>query len=297
MKLINKFKMLLSRFFDALQQEKTQKKIKIFNSILAFVSLAIIFMMLSSEGYIYSFYTISFRTFLVGSLLYLSNLYLWQLFMKKNYRLGIEEFIRNWSLSKIGKYIPAGIMILTSRLNQKVKKNQNTQKILYGLLEEQFLFSLVGLVTAAFIIRFVSNTYQLILFIPLSFLVVILIKNIIDRFTVDYISLIDSKIIVTLNINLNLLLIYFVALDVSSEIPFEIAIFYFLSTCLSLFFIGAPAGIGIREFIFLLLINSDTLNFSEYDFLFTMRLVIILLDLSSYIISSIFLKYHKTFKG
>lgn len=289
--------MLLSRFFDALQQEKTQKKIKIFNSILAFVSLAIIFMMLSSEGYIYSFYTISFRTFLVGSLLYLSNLYLWQLFMKKNYRLGIEEFIRNWSLSKIGKYIPAGIMILTSRLNQKVKKNQNTQKILYGLLEEQFLFSLVGLVTAAFIIRFVSNTYQLILFIPLSFLVVILIKNIIDRFTVDYISLIDSKIIVTLNINLNLLLIYFVALDVSSEIPFEIAIFYFLSTCLSLFFIGAPAGIGIREFIFLLLINSDTLNFSEYDFLFTMRLVIILLDLSSYIISSIFLKYHKTFKG
>ena len=295
MKLSNKLKLLFSKAFDVLKQEKVQKKIKIFNSLLAFISLIIIFTTLLNEGYIYSLYTLSFTTLLVGSLFYLSNLYLWTFFMKQNYQLSIEDFINNWSLSKLGKYIPAGIMILTSRLNQKVKRNQNTKKIFYGLLEEQFLFSLIGLVTSVLVISYFSSTYQPVVFLIISTLLVILIKKIIDKSSFDYIFLINNKIIVILNLNLNLLFIYLIALDISPDISFEIAIFYFLSSCLSLFFVGVPAGIGIREFIFLFFMTPDNLNFAEYDFLFTIRLAIILLDLSWYLMSLIFIKYNKTF--
>lgn len=297
MKLNNKLKILFTNFFYALQKEKVQKKIKVFNSILAFISLAIIFTTLSSGGYVYSFKIISFKTLFVGSLFYFTNLYLWHLFMKHNYQLEIEDFIKNWSLSKVGKYIPAGVMILTSRLNQKVKRNQNTKKILYGLLEEQFLFSIIGVIISLLVISFFSNPYQPIVFFIFSILLVNLIQKIIEKFEFDYTNLFNNKIVAVLNINLNMLLIYLIALDVSPEISFQIAIFYFLSTCLSLFFIGAPAGIGVREFIFLFFVNSETLNYSEYDFLFTMRLVIILLDLGAYLFSLIFLKYRKTFNN
>ena len=34
------------------------------------------------------------------------------------------------------------------------------------------------------------------------------------------------------------------------ENPYQIAAFYYLSTCLALFFVGIPAGIGVRELIF-----------------------------------------------
>jgi len=169
LKLNNKLKILFTNFFYALQKEKVQKKIKVFNSILAIISLAIIFTTLSSGGYVYSFKIISFKTLFVGSLFYFTNLYLWHLFMKHNYQLEIEDFIKNWSLSKVGKYIPAGVMILTSRLNQKVKRNQNTKKILYGLLEEQFLFSIIGVIISLLVISFFSNPYQPIVFFILSF--------------------------------------------------------------------------------------------------------------------------------
>ena len=56
------------------------------------------------------------------------------------------------------------------------------------------------------------------------------------------------------------------------------SIFYFLSSSIGLFFVGVPAGLGIREFIFLFVTNNTLTNIELIDFIITTRLLFVGFD-------------------
>ena len=84
--------------------------------------------------------------------------------MKRNYGGSSANYFYTWALSKLGKYIPSGIMILTSRLNQKLPKNKDSKNIFIGLLEEQFLLPLTGFLSSLFFLMFRVENYKLLIF-------------------------------------------------------------------------------------------------------------------------------------
>ena len=61
---------------------------------------------------------------------YMNSGTLWSKFMQSNYKGRFRDYFFNWSYSKMGKYIPSGIMTLSVRVNQNFNKKQN-QKILF----------------------------------------------------------------------------------------------------------------------------------------------------------------------
>ena len=85
----------------------------------------------------FNFFNLTFVEFLFCLFYYLSNALLWISFMRNNYSGSTKEYFYNWAYSKIGKYIPGGLMVFSVRFNQKIEKNKD-QKIFYGVLEEQF---------------------------------------------------------------------------------------------------------------------------------------------------------------
>jgi uncharacterized membrane protein YbhN (UPF0104 family) len=73
--------------------------------------------------------------------------------------------------------------------------------------------------------------------------------------------------------------LYFIAENIGYEDSITIACYYFLSSSLGLFFIGVPAGIGIREAIFLMVTNNFSTDVLLLDYAIKVRLVFIIVDL------------------
>ena len=73
------------------------------------------------------------------------------------------------------------------------------------------------------------------------------------------------------------------------EVSIELGLAYIFSAIISLIFVGSPAGIGVREYFFILLFQNNialaSVNFIE--FLILMRLIFILADLFSYSVGKI----------
>lgn len=81
-----------------------------------------------------------------------------------------------------------------------------------------------------------------------------------------------------------ILSIDFLARLAGYEASLDIAIAYTASSIVSLFFVGAPAGIGIREYIFITYLNTNEI-FTTVDFLqiaLIIRIVFIFTDFFSY---------------
>jgi uncharacterized membrane protein YbhN (UPF0104 family) len=199
--------------------------------------------------------------------------------MKDNYQGKLTDYFYNWSFSKIGKFIPTGIVTLTVRLNQKVNKNKNSKEIFYGVLEEQFLFPLVSIPAIGL---YLSNNFenQYIYLLPIYFVTFFYIvkflyskirgnKNTLMSYPYLFISYLFSQFLV----------LYFIAENIGYEDSITIACYYFLSSSLGLFFIGVPAGIGIREAIFLMVTNNFSTDVLLLDYAIKVRLVFIIVDL------------------
>ena len=291
MKLINNLSNYSKKIFVKLQDESIQKKIKRLNLFFCIISFVFIFRYLSELDFVSYSISLSLQTIFVGVLFYFSNMLLWTLFMNENYKISLKEFVGNWSLSKVGKYFPSGILIVSARLNQKLKTGQNSQKIFYGLLEEHFIFSLIGLLTTLILLILPLGDYVYVSFPVLVFLAIKLISSILSKFNLKYVSFLKFKYFVFLNVNLNLLFVYSVATNFYSENATYIALLYYLSLCIGLFFVGVPAGIGIREALFIFLLGTTKLNGFEIEFLVSMRVSLLLLDILFFIFGLIYSKF------
>jgi len=286
--LTNKFFKVIRVLFGRLQNDNLQIKIKRLNVILCFFSLIFVFKYFSELNFNSYSISISWEPIAVGTFFYISNIYLWKLFMKENYEISLKDFIGNWSISKIGKYFPTGILAISARLNQKLRTGQNSQKIFYGLLEEHFAFSLIGLFSASIMLLIPSRNFKFILFPLVVFLVITLFRLIYFKFDLEFVSFLNFKYSLILHINLNFLFVFFVANNVYQQNAFNISILYFLSLCIGLFFVGVPAGIGIREAIFIFLLGSTKLEIFEMEFLINIRIILLFLDLLFFLFGLIF---------
>jgi uncharacterized membrane protein YbhN (UPF0104 family) len=76
-----------------------------------------------------------------------------------------------------------------------------------------------------------------------------------------------------------LFIYYIIALNLNYENPLQISILYLLATYIGLFFIGVPAGIGIREAVFLSVGNLAFDDIFLFDFLIKIRILLIFMDI------------------
>ena len=91
--------------------------------------------------------------------------------------------------------------------------------------------------------------------------------------------MLDQKILFLLNVSIQLILFYQIAINLSYENPLIVALYYYLATSIGLFFIGVPGGIGIREMIFLTLTNNFLGNIYLINFILKTRLLFVIFDL------------------
>ena len=278
--MIKRLSQIFKNLPDKLQDSIFQKKLKRINMVLSIISLAIvinIYIDSETKGNI----NISFGLdeLIMGISFYLVQGIIWTKFMKANYSGNTKDYFYNWSLSKIGKYIPTGLLVVSVRINQKLKNNSSSKKIFYGLLEEQFLFPfiLIPAIAICFLINIPIN--GIFIWFLISTTCFFIVKYIYSKFEKTYISLITFKVLYLMLINFNFALTYIIANNLNFEDPYRISLAYVLSASLGLFFIGVPAGIGIREFLFLLITNGMNLQYDLLILLVKMRAIFIMFDI------------------
>ena len=278
--MIKKIIIKFNYFFEIISLQKNQKKLKkvnIFLSIICFLFIIDSYFQINEKINVQIKVTVT--EVLLTTLSYFCVAVLWSKYMKLNYDGEFQDYFYNWSISKVGKFVPTGIMTLTIRLNQKIKDSKSYKQIFTGTLEEQVLFPLVSIPAIIISIRQDSKINKL--FVVLFTLIVsfIIIKAIYTKFKSNKYSLINFQFLFILHLYFQFLVLYIIANRFDYEHPAEVALFYFLASSIGLFFIGVPSGLGIREYIFLISVGSE-LNFENlFGYMFTIRILFFATDL------------------
>lgn len=279
---------LFDKLVNLIKSSKFQKNLKKFNFLLTLLSFLIIFETFQNSNFTNLNFFYSNSIFLTGLLLYFANLIIWSRFMSSNYEQFSPSYFINWSRSRLGRYIPSGVLLVTTRLEENLSEGKNSKKILFGLLEEQFLFSIVGIFTVSLYLNFQVFNNPYLNFFTASFVVVLIIKIFYLYLRIEFTSLINFFFNFILIINLNFIFLEMISAELNLEDSYQIAALYFLSTCLGLLFVGVPAGIGIRELIFL---NITTNFFDEIyilEVLIATRVIYLLFDILFGLLGNIF---------
>tara|TARA_B100000963_G_C22567102_1_gene644270 strand:+ start:510 stop:1391 length:882 start_codon:yes stop_codon:yes gene_type:complete len=266
-------------FVNFISNESVQKYLKRINLVFSLFCILFIFRNLSEiKGQESINFEFSLIEVTVMILFYISTGTLWSKFLVSNYGGSFVDYFFNWSYSKIGKYIPSGLMTVSVRLNQTFPKNKNSKKLILGLLEEQFLIPFIG-IPALILCLFFENEYQIYGIYSISILVIFLtVKLIYSSSKTEFISMSNQSFLFLFNQIYPLFIYYIIALNLNYENPLQIAVIYLLATYIGLFFIGVPAGIGIREAIFLSIGNIAFDDLYLFSFLIKIRILLIFMD-------------------
>lgn len=278
--MIDKLKKITNNTFELISNEKSQKSLKNINLLLSFFCLLFVTNIFidyrNEQNFTFKVY---FDEIAIIFISYLISSSIWANFMKSNYGGSFSNYFYNWSFSKLGKYIPSGIMTVSVRVNQELPKKQNSKKIFYGLFEEQFIYPLIAIPALFISLNLSSNENKLYIFLITLAISFILFRYIYFKIKPEYISMLDQKFLFLLNLLIQLVLFYQIAINLNYDEPFTVALYYYLSTSIGLFFIGVPGGIGIRELIFLTLTNNFLGNIELINFILKTRLLFIIFDL------------------
>ena len=201
----------------------------------------------------------------------------------KNERVALFD---SWFQSMLGKYIPFKIGIPIMRLG-KIKETlelYETKKLIKNLFIEQISIIFLSLFIGSFF--FIQN--NIVKNVMILVLLILVLINLF--FNKNHIVLFYSNIIFAQIIILFSLIIFtYFKYDV---LYLDLALGYIFSASLSLFFIGSPGGLGIREYI--------GYNIISYKFPISLTLEFILLaralTLSSDLISYLTYIGYKKFK-
>ena len=236
-------KNIFFNIFNFISKDKNQRILKKINLLLSFLCIYFIWNIFTQYKSNILFNLTIEEAFLVIISYILAGL-LWSKYMKDNYQGKLSDYFYNWSFSKIGKFIPTGLVTLTVRLNQKVSKNKTSKEIFYGVLEEQFLFPLVSIPAIGLYLSH-KFEYQYIYLLPIYFgTFFYVIKFLYSKIRGDKNTLMSYPYLFISYLLFQFLLLYFIAENMGYEDSFTLACYYFLSSSLGLFFIGVP---GLRD--------------------------------------------------
>ena len=193
----------------------------------------------------------------------------------------------SWFQSMLGKYIPFKIGIPIMRLG-KIKeqlKSYETKKLIKNVFIEQIFIIFLSLFIGSFF--FIQNyIVKNIMIITLVFFVLInLLFNKKNRI-LFYSNIIFAQIIILFS----LFIFTYFKYDV---FYLDLALGYIFSASLSLFFIGSPAGLGIREYIGYNIISNQFPSSLTLEFILFARVLFLVSDLFSYLIYIGYKKFKK----
>lgn len=185
--------------------------------------------------------------------------------------------IYSWFNSIIGKYFPFKIGILSKRLFNK-KKDSKSTIVFKNIIKEQIIVATVISFLSLYLI--VNPLFLFFIFL----LLLVILKKILESKTFSsflYCFIAEPIFILGLFIFIN---------NYVDGNVFQIVLVYMFSSLLSIFVTTAPAGFGIREYLFIVI--CDYLNFESNENLLlvilSFRLLIICSDLIIYLSSFLY---------
>ncbi|MDC2966879.1 hypothetical protein OAY10_02615 [Acidimicrobiaceae bacterium] len=269
----------LDNLFSLLNEDKFQKRLKKFNIFVAVISIVYIGVLFnSSKEEITNIAVINFFEIILLMIIYFIVGLTWVKFSTKNTQENKKNIFFDWAYSNIGKYFPGGVGLITIRLNQDGNQDKS-KRILFGLFEEQFLVPILSLPVLLIGMLFLDKDYIYFGLVLLQFGVVYLFKFIyFFNKKIKEISILNFSNYLTVTILSTNFLTFFIFFNLGYENFLNQGIYYLIASYVGLLFVGIPAGIGIREAIFIFLLGTEDLISEEILSLIYIRMLYLIVD-------------------
>lgn len=270
----------LNKLFVFLNNETVQGKLKKFNLLISIASFTYIYRLISDNLINTNFeFNLNYIEFILLIITYVFIGITWVKFSSQDNKETYKDIFFDWAYSNLGKYVPGGIGVVSIRLNQGNSK-KNSKKILFGLLEEQFLVPFLSLPVLLACIFFIKESYLIYFLVVFQILFIFIIKNIYFRNeSLRNNSLLNYSNYLLISILLSNFLTILIFYNLGFDNYLYQGIYYLIASYSALLFVGVPSGIGIREGIFLLL-SDINFNFSDQiEALIYIRLLYLITDI------------------
>lgn len=270
----------LNKLFVFLNNETVQGKLKKFNLLISIASFTYIYRLISDNLINTNFeFNLNYIEFILLIITYVFIGLTWVKFSSQDNKETYKDIFFDWAYSNLGKYVPGGIGVVSIRLNQGNSK-KNSKKILFGLLEEQFLVPFLSLPVLLACIFFIKESYLIYFLVVFQILFIFIIKNIYFRNeSLRNNSLLNYSNYLLISILLSNFLTILIFYNLGFDNYLYQGIYYLIASYSALLFVGVPSGIGIREGIFLLL-SDINFNFSDQiEALIYIRLLYLITDI------------------
>ncbi len=255
---------------------KNLEKFKWINRAISIACIYLLYLLLVDKEFTlnwsWDFLSISL-IILIG---YLFNSVSWSLIIDNKIK---KEKISSWFLSLIGKYFPFKLGIPLMRVSKDAQNTKvDTKTYFFGVIYEVLYQIITGgsVVTIYLIARFYNLPFTLL--ISIFFFILFLaykISSSIKPFILLSTCLGYTMFIIAIDLLVR---------QIGHDSSLDIAMAYIASSIISLLFVGAPAGIGVREYLFIFFFQSQE-NLVEVDFLqvaFLLRIIFIFTDVLGY---------------
>lgn len=271
----------LVRFLDNILNNHVSK-IKFLNRLLTIICLFFLFRLTQNIDFRFQFeveYIAASLLIIVG---YLFQSISWSLILKNKFE---STIVISWFVSVIGKYIPFKIGVPLLRVSEDVENSEvQSHKYFVSFLKE-FLFQILSgvMFSTIYILAKLSEVNVFMIFG--IYLILILFFSIYLKSNLFLINFFN-----TISYLFFLLAIVFIGSLMFGEINFDLGIAYIVSSVISLIFVGSPAGIGIREYLFIFLFQSNLIYFeiNYLQFLVSIRIIFIFSDFISSVLGRLF---------
>lgn len=271
----------LVRFLDNILNNHVTK-IKFLNRLLTIICLFFLFRLTQNIDFRFQFeveYIAASLLIIVG---YLFQSISWSLMLKDKFE---STIVISWFVSVIGKYIPFKIGVPLLRVSEDVENSDvQSHKYFVSFLKE-FLFQIISgvMFSTIYILAKISEVNVFVIFgiyLILNLGFSIYLKS--NLFLINFFN--------TISYLFFLLAIVYIGNLMFREINFDLGIAYIVSSVISLIFVGSPAGIGIREYLFIFLFQSNLIYFeiNYLQFLVSIRIIFIFSDFISSVLGRLF---------
>jgi len=290
----------LDSILKKLESEKNQQKIKKFNAALSILAIFFVARLYSEFNLTSLKITNKFTLAVLVQVVVLFISYkIWKNFLINNNVEINSSYLDNWSHANINKYIPGGIGLSITRFSIAKNLSMDSKKLFFGMIEDQFkgILIIFPFIIASFI--FVGELQKNYFYFSSIALTLYLLSkfsnqyskrlNFKSLFSNNFINIFLSNI---MQVGVNFLVLS-TLLDTTNVQLIYISILYCVSAALSLIFIGSPAGLGIREFIFYIYSANLLTNEIMLSYIFLIRIISVVADISFYFLSRLLIKIDK----
>ena len=287
----------LESILKKLESEKNQNFIKRFNSSLSLIAIFFILRIYSEYSFTDFKFTYIFILALIMQIIFLFTLFsIWRNFLLNNNVDPNTSFIENWSQANVNKYIPGGIGLSITRFSISKNLSKDSKKIFFGMVEDQTrgaILVLPFMMASFFFESFVEKNFLYLFTFIISLFLIFKVSNVYST-KLNFKSLFNDNLsFITfscaLQIAVNFIILSTLFNSTYSQLIY-ISILYFVSASLGLLFIGSPAGLGIREFIFYIYASNLLSSEIMLSYLFLVRVLSISADIVFYLISKLLIK-------